>query len=72
MKTLTINEKINFRSKFRPVSTDKWFMRLNRPYYHYDQILPDSFKYSVDIPFIPELINDFKGWSKAMLKGIKK
>ncbi len=55
-RKLSIHEKINFRSNFRPENKDLWFSRLMRPIYHSDMIRNDErVTYSTTIPFWIEL-----------------
>ena len=35
---MTLHEKINFKSHFRPKDIDSWFMRANRPVAHRESV----------------------------------
>jgi hypothetical protein len=55
MKTLTVHQKINFRSNFKPES-NSWFMRVKRHLVSSNMLtMDDRNTYSTEIPFWSEL-----------------
>lgn len=68
---LTLNERINFRSYFKPCNDDAWFFRVRQHLIALYKLRYTS-EFRIDAPFRVEQCRMFKGYTKGMALGLKK